>query len=62
MCLHGVHIFMILTQSTHAVICTQMRAQHFLNKLDNSELDHDFHFAEMILSEMIHYVVAVSQK
>lgn len=33
-----------------------------LNKLDNSELDHDSYFAEMILSKMIHYVIPLSHK
>lgn len=48
--------------STHIPLYAHRRGCSPLNKLNNSELDHDFHFAEMTLSEMIHYVVAVSQK
>lgn len=33
-----------------------------LNRLDNSELDHDSHFIEMILSRVIHYAIPLSQK
>lgn len=53
LCLLDAYTCPIFTQGTPA----HKRGCSPLNKLGNSELDHDFHFAEMILPNVIHYVM-----
>ena len=48
--------------TTSAIWETPKRGCNPLNKLENSELEHDSHSTEMILSKMIHSVIPLGQK